>query len=147
VGTFSHVAKILYFFKKRKRKKRTEYLFFIFFSQYRIYTIFPTYIQPRPAITQSPDSNPSNQKYKNPKWEKPNHIRFKKPKQQKPSRRKSNQNIKKKTNSPAIKPKQQKSSCPLVHSPKIIKPKQQKPKIGFKTRPVLRSLHHRNIKG
>jgi hypothetical protein len=38
----------------------------------------------------------------------------------------------------------------IVHSPDsnlAIKPKQQKPKIRFKIQPVLRSLHHQNIKG
>jgi hypothetical protein len=42
----------------------------------------------------------------------------------------------KKKQLPAIKPKQQKPSRPLNHSPEIIKPKQEKPKIRFKIRPV-----------
>jgi hypothetical protein len=76
-------------------------LFRFFFSQYRIYTKFPIRhtSMPRPAITQSPDSNPSNQKNTKTQNRKNliiTYIRFNKPKQQQSSCWKSNQKKKKK---------------------------------------------------
>jgi hypothetical protein len=47
MGTSSHAAQIFYSFKKirEKKKKEQNICSFFFFSQYRIYTIFPAYIQ------------------------------------------------------------------------------------------------------
>jgi hypothetical protein len=59
--------------KKQKRKNRIE-----IFSQSGVHPARPVFFllpirrksRPGPEITQSPDLIPSNQKYKNPKWEK-----------------------------------------------------------------------------
>jgi hypothetical protein len=135
--TFSYVppkvAKYNFIFFKKKKKKRERgkkkqkrNLFYVFL-----------FSSPNPAYIQAGIGNHPV-------------VRFEpiKPKIQKPKMGKNsisqnnnnpvarNQTKKKKTNSPAIKPKQQKPSRPLNHWREIIKPKQQKPKIKFKIQPA-----------